>query len=609
MNKTTTLVKLKFVFCALFAAVIIVSGSVNAQTSTDAILYSNGGQIYTSAGSLIHVNGGFTNDAGTLDHNGDLKVNNSGTEGSIYLLNGSTTQGDGLYLVEQNWLNSATFIGNNSDVELFGNTAEQLITGTNPTTFNNLILTSATGTRARLTLNATVAGQLVLNDRELATNDNLLSVTNPSVNAITNSGVTGAEGFVSSNYVVTGLGALLRATNASQAYLFPTGSSAGTYRYRPIEIRPASANGNTYSVRMANVDASAESFDRTAIGLELCSNNPDFFHRINRTSGSDPADVTIFYKALADGNWSNAAQWNIPNNLEWNALGVVSAGTSGNFETITKNAVNSFGVSTTPFILSQTRPAAPSLTGDQLICSNTQMSYIASGNASSTYNWTVTGGVIVSDSTQQTITIEWGSVSPGSISVTETIQGTATCASIGSTSYNVTIDPKPIAGFDTTFSGPLSQYVAFTDTSLNGVNWYWDFGDGATSTVQNPNHNYPNSGTYIAQLIVESANSCKDTISVEITMSEGIIIPNVFSPNGDGKNDWFYIPNTGLGEFSIEIYNRWGTKIWETTAPEIRWDGRTSAGLPVSDGTYFYILKAVGKEKDHSINGTVNLFR
>lgn len=609
MNLKTTLSGLKSDGFTLVAVLVMFSSSVLAQTSNDAIIYSKGGQIYTAPKAVIQVNGGLTNDGGLFDHNGSIEIANSGTEGSIYLLGADTTQGDGIYRVEQNWVNNSTFIADSSEVELFGTTTEQLITGTSSTTFNNLVLTATTGTRARLTIDAAVSGQLVLNDRELATQDNLLSVTNPSVNAISNIAVTGSEGFVSSDFNGTGLGALLRATNTNQAYLFPTGSSSGTFRYRPVEITPASSAANNYTVRMANVDASSETFDRIAMGTEICSTNPFYYHRINRTLGNDPADITFYYNSTADGKFDGTGQWNTPNGLAWNSLGVVSLGSNGGFTTVTKNAVNSFGVSNTPFILTELRPEAPTLTGDQILCENTQMSYTASGNPTSTYNWTVNGGVIVSDSTQQTITVDWGATSPGSIVVTETILGFGTCSSLASTAYNVILDPRPTAAFGATFSGPLSQQVAFQDSSLNGVSWYWEFGDGSTSTNQNPSHNYQNAGIYTAQLIVESANSCSDTAYFEITVTEGVIIPNVFSPNGDGKNDWFYIPNTGMGEFNIQIFNRWGTKIWETTAPEIRWDGRTSAGLPVSDGTYFYILKAINKENDYSQNGTVNIFR
>jgi gliding motility-associated-like protein len=65
-----------------------------------------------------------------------------------------------------------------------------------------------------------------------------------------------------------------------------------------------------------------------------------------------------------------------------------------------------------------------------------------------------------------------------------------------------------------------------------------------------------------------------------------------------------------MKEFTIEIFNRWGTKLWETTAPEIRWDGRTTAGVTVPDGTYFFILKAVSiSGKDYSTTGYVSLIR
>jgi gliding motility-associated-like protein len=96
-----------------------------------------------------------------------------------------------------------------------------------------------------------------------------------------------------------------------------------------------------------------------------------------------------------------------------------------------------------------------------------------------------------------------------------------------------------------------------------------------------------------------------------ITINEGIIIPNVFTPDGDGVNDVWYIPNSGMKQFSVEIFDRWGTKVFETTADQIRWDGRSSSGKLLSDGTYFYVLKAYLKEgngeKNYSTTGYVTL--
>jgi gliding motility-associated-like protein len=70
------------------------------------------------------------------------------------------------------------------------------------------------------------------------------------------------------------------------------------------------------------------------------------------------------------------------------------------------------------------------------------------------------------------------------------------------------------------------------------------------------------------------------------------------------------INNTGLKEYQIEIFNRWGIKVFEAEAANIVWDGRSTAGVPLSDGTYFYILKAVSvTNKDYSQNGFINLIR
>lgn len=74
------------------------------------------------------------------------------------------------------------------------------------------------------------------------------------------------------------------------------------------------------------------------------------------------------------------------------------------------------------------------------------------------------------------------------------------------------------------------------------------------------------------------------------TVEANIIIPNVFSPNGDGENEEFYFPNEGVTEIEWEIYNRWGQRIFETNQLNESWTGRTFSGSKAPEGTYFYIL-------------------
>ena len=106
-----------------------------------------------------------------------------------------------------------------------------------------------------------------------------------------------------------------------------------------------------------------------------------------------------------------------------------------------------------------------------------------------------------------------------------------------------------------------------------------------------------------------SNNICSDSSCTDIIVNELAIIPNVFSPDGDGINDVFFINNTCLEGFLLEIYNRWGTKIYESTLGG--WDGYTTAGKPADDGTYFYIFKGISSisQKDYSSKGSLTLVR
>jgi gliding motility-associated-like protein len=147
----------------------------------------------------------------------------------------------------------------------------------------------------------------------------------------------------------------------------------------------------------------------------------------------------------------------------------------------------------------------------------------------------------------------------------------------------------------------------FIDGTAGATTWAWDFGDGSTSTQQNNTHQFPTAGTYTVVLAVSNANGCTDYDTVVVTINEGILIPNVFSPNGDGINAEFYIATSGLNEYKLEIYDRWGVKLFESGDPDVRWDGRTTSGQQCSDGTYYFILRAVAPTADYSTTGFLTL--
>ena len=89
-----------------------------------------------------------------------------------------------------------------------------------------------------------------------------------------------------------------------------------------------------------------------------------------------------------------------------------------------------------------------------------------------------------------------------------------------------------------------------------------------------------------------------------------MIIPNIFTPNGDNINDVFYIINTGMISLTCDIYNRWGQLLHTITAPNQGWDGIEPNGDKAPDGTYLFILQAQGNDgKTYKQQGTVTLFR
>ena len=163
----------------------------------------------------------------------------------------------------------------------------------------------------------------------------------------------------------------------------------------------------------------------------------------------------------------------------------------------------------------------------------------------------------------------------------------------------------------------LNDCVDFTDLSSGGTptNWTWYlFGaNPLTSNSQDPlNVCYDSIGTFDVALFVSNAFG-SDSIYINnyITVDsciapaqDSLIIPNIFSPNGDGQNDLFTVSGT-FSDFEMIIYNRWGELLFKSTQSTRGWDGRTTSGTLTSEGTYFYIITA----DNETYKGTLTLIR
>jgi gliding motility-associated-like protein len=184
----------------------------------------------------------------------------------------------------------------------------------------------------------------------------------------------------------------------------------------------------------------------------------------------------------------------------------------------------------------------------------------------------------------------------------------------GIASFTVVTNPNPTANIVAdSLIGNAPLTVNFTDLGSGGNSFNWNFGNGNTSAVQNPaGQIYPNGGTYSVTYTVTNTFGCHayDTLSiVVIDLIPELIVPNVFTPNGDRANDLFAVKGVNITSFECSIFNRWGKLVFSSSDVMNSWDGKIN-GSPADEGTYFYMIKASGAVGgDIKKQGYVSLFR
>ena len=199
---------------------------------------------------------------------------------------------------------------------------------------------------------------------------------------------------------------------------------------------------------------------------------------------------------------------------------------------------------------------------------------------------------------------------PGTYTVTLTGIGPGGCADEVSTLTITVVDPS-VAGFSSSPEYPVqlmlpNTTVDFKDESTNAVSWLWDFGDGTSSTEEHPGHQYKEAGEYMVTLRVVNELGCVSEVvhGPYVILPPDLFIPNVFTPNGDGIEDEWEVKYTGSQPYSVDVMDRWGVKVYESTNPYSHWDGTTN-GSQAQEGVYFYIIKIGNK----SYNGELQLLR
>jgi gliding motility-associated-like protein len=180
----------------------------------------------------------------------------------------------------------------------------------------------------------------------------------------------------------------------------------------------------------------------------------------------------------------------------------------------------------------------------------------------------------------------------------------------------LTVYPIPVAQFTAVPQtvSVLTPEVVFVNSSLGASTAQWNFGDSITSNVYDPTHEYADPGIYMVHLTVTSVYGCQDTIShpVEILTEFLLFVPNTFTPDGDGKNDFFVPILEGYEPDSYEwfIFNRWGDLIYQSNYANIPWDGNHN-GVKAKEDVYIWKIKVKDKvsHEKKEFFGHVNLLR
>lgn len=163
-----------------------------------------------------------------------------------------------------------------------------------------------------------------------------------------------------------------------------------------------------------------------------------------------------------------------------------------------------------------------------------------------------------------------------------------------------------------------ADLVSFVDASSGAVSqWIWDFGNGTGSALQNPP---PQS--FVAdtrdrnlrvRLIVSDLIGCADTVEQNLLVVSSciIVVPNAFTPNNDGRNDYLYPSNAyKADQLLFRIFNRFGQLVFETRDWTRKWDGRRN-GRDLEAGTYVWTLQYIHHDtgRRYALKGATVLLR
>ena len=376
-------------------------------------------------------------------------------------------------------------------------------------------------------------------------------------------------------------------------YQWSTGQNTGSMTFTPT---------TTQSVWLAVSDACTgiPAYDTILVTIPVLSpltilTSPD----ITEICPYIPATLGV---QASGGSGQYTYSWTINNVLSGTTDSLlVNPGSSSMYLiTVTDNCGNTIQDSINYSILSP--PLVLQMNGPFQICPGDSVDLLVSatgGYGNYYYNWSTSA-------TTPQITVAPQNTSSYFVQVSDE------CQTFSVTAVALVQVVKPLANFYIMSQDPMQGLpVQFENASLNAWSYTWAFGDGNGSFLVNPIHTYTLPGSYEITLIATNQEGCIDSISkwIEIAPERYIYLPNSFTPDGDGLNEYFYGRFIGLMSARFYIFNRWGEEIFFSDQLNFVWDA-TYEGIPVQDGTYtWYLIYEIEKGIYEDLSGHVNVIR
>jgi gliding motility-associated-like protein len=262
---------------------------------------------------------------------------------------------------------------------------------------------------------------------------------------------------------------------------------------------------------------------------------------------------------------------------------------TGNYE-VTVTDGNGCTASTTVVIGELSGPVVTASSQDE-VCrqgNGTATALASGGDGTYTYLW--------SSNPPQTTAVATG-LSAGNYTVTVY---SGMCSDTVTVSVNNIPGPSADISLNPPVTSILNGLVNFSGSSTGNIlTWQWFFGDGSGGSGQSLQHQYDDIDTYWVMLVVTDNNGCTDTVTDSVVVQDifTLYIPNSFTPDNDGKNDYF-LPqgvNVDPDDYKMEIYDRWGNLIFVTKIWGEGWNGtkdNLGSWSDVMQGVYVYKITA-----------------